>query len=509
MKLNLSLITLSMVLSVFLLPLISGCEPDEKKEINEAVILKTEIPSQEFDDEIYEDHVRKIMAENKEFKRSFEAIRKEGVLRAATLSSSTSYFIYKGQPMGFEFELLQKLSEELDLELEIVVARDILELLRMLYEGEADIVAYGLTITKKRKEYADFTDPLFLSHQVLVQRKPQNWRKMMLHEIDEELITNNIELIRKTVSVRPRTSYIRRLNNLMEEIGDEIYIDTVPLDIETEELIRRVADGEIKYTVADHYIASLNASYYPELDIRVPLSFSQRVAWAVRKSSPDLKEAVNNWLRKIKQTPDFNVIYEKYFEDTRDFRKRIRDDYYSPETGKISPYDELIKKYSANIDWDWRLVSSLIYQESQFNPIAKSWAGAQGLMQLMPATAKEVGVKNTTNPEESIRGGTDYLKDMWNKWDDVPDSIQRVKFTMASFNCGYYHVKDAANLAEKYGADRYTWDDNVEAYILKLSDPKWFNDPVVYYGYVRGIEPYTYVFEIFERYDHYIQFVSK
>ena len=129
-------------------------------------------------------------------------------------------------------------------------------------------------------------------------------------------------------------------------------------------------------------------------------------------------------------------------------------------------------------------------------------------MQLMPATAKELGVEDRTDPEKNIKGGTKYLKQLWDRWEDIPDSTQRVKFAMASFNCGYYHIRDAANLALKYGHNNSIWDDNVELYILKLSNPEFFNDPVVHYGYARGLEPYTYVLEIFERYNHYIKFAS-
>jgi membrane-bound lytic murein transglycosylase F len=173
----------------------------------------------------------------------------------------------------------------------------------------------------------------------------------------------------------------------------------------------------------------------------------------------------------------------------------------------ISQYDDLIKKYANKMGWDWRLVSALVYQESQFNATAKSWAGAQGLMQLMPATAKELGVTNRSDSEDNIRGGTKYLKDMWDNWEDIPDSIQRIKFAMASFNCGYYHVRDAVRLAEKDGSNTLMWDDHIEDYILLLSAPEYFNDPVVHYGYARGAEPFTYVFEIFERFEHYRKFV--
>jgi len=339
-----------------------------------------------------------------EITRDLNEIKKDGVLSAVTTNSSTSYFVYRGQAMGYEYELLNRLADHLKLDLEIIVAKDNLDLFRQLYSGNADLIAHGLTHTTPREAYINFTDYLVLSHQVLTQKKPENWRNMKLHEIQEELISDPIELIGNTVSVRSNSSYMHRLGNLMEEIGGAIVIDTLDANLDTDDIIQMVVDGKIKYTVADNHLASINASYYPELDIKVPISFSQRIAWATRKNSNDLTDAINNWLKTVKRTSDYNVIYQKYFKNTRDFRKRINSEFYSLNKGKISKYDDLIKKYSSSLEWDWRLVSSLLYQESQFNPEAKSWAEAKGLMQLMPATAEELGVKDISNPEDNIRG---------------------------------------------------------------------------------------------------------
>ena len=442
-----------------------------------------------------------------EIYKDLNEIIKDGILKVVMTNSSTSYFIYRGQAMGYEFELLNRLADHLNLELEIIIAKDNDDLFRQLFNGNADLIAHGLAVTTPREKYIGFTDYLVLSHQVLVQKKPDKWQDMKLHEIQKSLISDPVELIGDTVSIRDNSSYMHRLENLTEEIGGSIFIDTLDSGLETDEIIRMVVTGDIKYTIADNHIASINGSYYPELDINTPISFSQRIAWATRKNSNDLLSAINDWLKSIKRTPDYNIIYQKYFKNTRDFRKRINSEFYSLNKGKISKYDDLIKKYSESLGWDWRLVSSLAYQESQFNPQAQSWAEARGLMQLMPATAEELGVVDRSDPEESIRGGTKYLRQLWDRWDGIPDSLQRIKFAMASYNCGYYHIVDARNLARKDQFNENEWDENVELYILKLSKSEYFNDPLVKYGYARGIEPYTYVKEIFERFDHYDKFI--
>ena len=430
-------------------------------------------------------------------------IKKEGELKAITLYSSTSYFIYRGQPMGFDYELLERLADHLHLTLNLVIAHDVDELINMLLRGDGDIIAYGLTITELRKKTVSFSEYTSKTHQVLVQKKPDNWRKMKLHEIERSLLNDALDLAGDTVWVRKNSSYFERLHNLMEEIGDTIYINTVPGDMDTESIIEQVAEGKIKYTIADYNLASILSSYYQDIDISVPVSLSQRLAWAVRKTSPELLNAVNDWIKKIKRTDDYYVIYNRYFKDRRKFKALNKSEYFSLKTGNISPYDKIIKKYSKGLGWDWRLVSSVVYQESRFDINSKSWTGACGLMQLMPATAKAMGIKNPKDPVQNIRGGTKYLKQMYDQWPEIKDTLQRIKFTLASYNCGYNHVVDACNLTLKYGGDGNKWDGNVENYILRLSLPKYYNDEVVKFGYVRGIEPYNYVKEIFDRYELY------
>jgi len=436
-------------------------------------------------------------------------ILKEGKLKVSTIYSATSYFLYKGQTMGFEYELLSRFADYLNVELEIVVANNIDNLIPNLKNGKVDLIGYGLTIIKDRQEEVSFSDILFLNHQVLVQRKPANWRQMKLHEIDKMLVRDAIELENKVVSVRENTSYNERLKHLSDEIGGDIKIDLIDGETTTDEIIKMVVDGKVEYTVADNNIAEIVASSYPILDVRVPISLSQKNGWVTRKNSPKLLKALNSWLKEFKRNADYNVLYAKYFENKRAFRKRIKSEFFSLNSNSISQYDKLVKEKSKIIKWDWRLLSSLIYQESQFDVNAKSWVGAGGLMQMMPATAKEVGVKNRFDPEDNLTGGTKYLKKLLERFDYVEDEYQRIKLTMASYNCGYSHVVDAQNLAENRGLDRNKWDNNVEEMILALSLRKNYTNPIVKYGYVRGKEPVTYVEQIFERFEHYKQFIKE
>jgi membrane-bound lytic murein transglycosylase F len=430
--------------------------------------------------------------------RDLSDIRKAGKLVVVTDFNSINYFIYKGQPLGFQYEMLQELSDHLDIEVEVKVNNDLEENFNDLIEGKIDLIASNLTISKERKEIAEFTMPHSQTRQVLVQKKPV--AKKPFSRVNE-LIRNPLNLSGKTVYVQKNSSHAVRLENLAEEIGENINIVQVP--IETEQLIRMVSRGEIDYTVADEDIARVNSSYFPDLDVETAISFSQNQAWAVRSNSLELKREIDHWMEDFKQTRTYAILYNKYFKSNR-LATIVNSDYYYPETGRISPYDKIFMREAEKIGWDWRLIASMVYQESRFNPEAVSWAGAFGLMQLMPGTANRFGVSQNSSSTAQIKAGIRFINWLDMQLDDrIEDEEERIKFILGSYNVGLGHVLDAMRLAEKYGKDPTVWEDNVEFFLLKKSDPQFFTDPVVRNGYARGSETYHYVRGIMYRYEHY------
>ena len=217
--------------------------------------------------------------------------------------------------MGYEYELLTRLAKHLNLELEIKIARTNDEMIIMLNNGEGDLVADNLIVTKRRKKIVSFVDHLTTSSQVLIQRKPINWRNMKLHEIDAMLIRSPIDLVGKIIHVAKVSPSINRLKNLSEELGADIDIIVAPDSLTSEDLIGQVSNGEIDYTIEDEKIARLLQFEYQNIDINLPISLPQKIAWAVRKDSPLLLNEINNWLANIKKTTDYYVIYQKYFDN--------------------------------------------------------------------------------------------------------------------------------------------------------------------------------------------------
>lgn len=433
-----------------------------------------------------------------------EAIRQRGYINALVDNNSISYFIYKGKPMGYEYELLQLLADELNVGLKIKITSGVEHAMEQLNRGEGDILAFPLTINKSRKQWVSFTRVQFNTYQVLVQRKPDNWRKLTSDQISSMLIRHPMDLSGKEVHVIKGTSHELRLENLNEELGADIIINRDTLNAESESLIRKVATGEIDYTVSDHTLAQVNAAYYPNLDVNTVISIPQQIAWGVRKNSPALQEAVDTWLARLKKEPTFMVIYNRYFKSPRTSLSRMQSAYTSFSGNKLSPYDDLIKNGAEELGWDWRLLASVVYQESRFNPYGESWAGARGLMQLMPETAKRFGVTNVNDPVQNIRAGVRYLKYLNQYWStDVSDSTERLKFILASYNAGLSHIIDARKLAMKYGKEADVWSDNVEYFLLKKSDPQYYRDPMLKAGYCKCEEPVNYIRDILDRYEEY------
>lgn len=439
-----------------------------------------------------------------------EEIKARGKLVALTLNTSTSYFIYRGHAMGFEYELLQRFAKSIDVELEIQLISDVNTMFDMLNRGEGDLIACNLAITGDRQEKASFSEPYNFTKLVLVQRLPDNHAKMSPGAISRSLLLRPLDLSGKRIYVNKTSPSYERLINLQKESGISFEIIKVPGYIDSEKLIQKVAEGEIDYTVADDNLASLNATYYTNIDVSVQLSFPRQIGWAVRKNNPDLLTAVNSWFDTDRKNSVHAYIYKKYFKAPKEKWAEYNGEFSSLNGNRISNYDELLQEYSDIIEWDWRLLAAQMYQESKFQEDARSWAGAFGLMQFMPATAQMYGVDSTSAPREHIRGAILHLSRLETFWQErIEDPDNRIQFTLASYNAGLGHVLDAVNLAIELGYDPMVWENNVAECIKLKSQKKYYTSDVVKHGYCRGEEPATYVKKIIDQYRHYSQVIDQ
>lgn len=456
--------------------------------------------------------------------RDLDAIQSGKTLRVLFTFNSTGYFIFRGETLGYEHELLSRFAQAMKLRLVPVVVRDGNLLFDQLNRGEGDIVAAQLVAPSNEQEVL-VTDGLYATSPVVVQRgagdesaghsaatatalerEERETGASAAINIRARLVARPADLGGRDVHLSRRSPYRRTLLELNDSLTDDVHV--VEVDESADRLIQRLSEGEIGYTVAAENLARLKTSEYSNLVIQPALGPPQQVVWAVRRNAPRLHDALNVWLAAQRKSGLTNILYRKYFLDRRGFQTRAKSRYLTSETGTLSPYDDLFRESARIPGWDWRLVASQAYQESRFQNTAKSWAGAVGVMQIMPRTARELRV-DPRDPRQSIEGACRYL---W-KLDDrlkeaVPRESERIRFILAAYNVGLGHVEDAQRLARKFGDDPASWDD-VAYWLIRKSKRAVYNDPVVKYGFARGTEPVDYVERILDRFEHYKHFVPR
>jgi membrane-bound lytic murein transglycosylase F len=453
--------------------------------------------------------------------RDLDALRSDRTLRVLFTFNSTGYFVFRGETMGYEYELLSRFAKSAGLKLVPVVVRDSAMLVEMLNRGEGDVIAAQLVAPGNESEVLA-TDGLYETAPVVVQRgsgspaagHTQATTTALVREqretgespvtIRARLVGKPADLAGENVHLSRRSPYRRTLLELNDALTDDIHV--VEVDESADRLMQRLSEGEIGFTVAAENVARLNATEYTNLVVQPLLGPPKQVVWAVRRNAPQLHDALNAWLKTQRKL--MAILYRKYFLDRRGFARRSASRYLTAETGTLSPFDDWFREYSRIPGWDWRLVASQAYQESRFDPRAKSWAGAVGLMQIMPRTARELRV-NPNDPKQSIEGACRYLWKLDDRWKKaIPREEERIRFILAAYNVGLGHVEDARRLAEKNGDDPGSWDD-VAYWLIRKSKRAVYNDPVVKYGFARGTEPVDYVDRILDRFEHYKLFVEE
>lgn len=430
---------------------------------------------------------------HKPYELDLFGIQAAGKIRVAVDNNSTGYYIYRGRRMGYEYELLRDLAKRLDLQLNLILVSDIEKAFEYLVSGKVDLIAMNLEQNLERNFATSATDPLGKMSTVLV------------HSKFSAPLSNWSQLADDTIYVREGAVYAGQLATIKDSLKLSFSIIAKP---EQEEiLINQVLDGTIKWTVADQHIARVNATYYEDLDVSWKIKEEGNIAWVVRKNAPILLDSINNWLQDKKQKliPE---LYSKYFLNSKNSYFRKNSPFSSLAGNQISIYDDLIREAANDLGWDWRLLASLVYKESRFDTSALSYAGAQGLLQLMPVTVSQFGVEDPNDPIQSLLGGVKYLKYLDKFWlERVPETNERIKFILASYNIGQGHVEDAWRLTMKYGKRTQIWDEVSKSLEMK-TDPYYYRDPLVKSGYAKGHLAVEYVKDIMTLFASYKSLVA-
>ncbi len=411
-----------------------------------------------------------------------EKIRKSGQITVLTRNNAHCYYTYRDKPMGFEYDLAKAFSEYLGVKLKVLTPTWG-GLIDALNSGKGDFIAASLSITPSRERRVDFSVP-YLSIQ----------QRVILHTRNKGI--KKLEDLRgKTVHVRRGTSYEERLNELNREgaqINVRLYDDTP-----TEELIEMVAKREIEVTIADSNIAMLNRRYYPDITIAFPIEEPQSLGWAVKKGEKRLLKKINEFFGKIKSDGTFQKIYQKYYAYVEIFDYVDLKKYHRRLDTRLPKYRKIIQKASEKYGFDWRLIASMIYQESHFDPEARSYTGVEGIMQLTRETANEMGIEDRRDPVQSIMGGVGYLRRVYDLFEEASDP-DRLLIALASYNVGRGHILDAQKIAKEMNLNPNSWA-ALEQVLPLLRNPKYYKK--TRYGYCRGTEPVRYVERILTYYD--------
>ena len=422
-----------------------------------------------------------------EFTDDLPGLIERGRLRMITRNNAMTYFIHRGLQVGFEYELMKKFASEHGLRLEVVIPKSHAELLSHLKEGKGDVVAAAMTITPERQAEVDFTRPYNEVDEVVVVRA------------DETSISSLADLAGRTFHVRGSSSFYTTLTALQDSV-EGLRIVKLPDDIETEEILAGIESGLYDLTLADSNLLDVERSYGRRINAAFGIK-STNLGWAVRKGNPALLASLNQYIRREKGGLYFNMMKKRYFENERGIA-RAKDSTRVDLSGQLSPYDDLVRKYSRQYGQDWRLITAQMYQESKFNPAAVSWVGAKGLMQVMPKTGLQLGFTELEDPEQGIHAGTKYMYQLIKRFDLEIPMQSRIRFALASYNVGYGHLLDARRLAREMGWDPNRWFGHVEQAMRLLSQPDYYER--ARYGFCRGGQPVHYVEKVQSFYDAYV-----
>ena len=408
-------------------------------------------------------------------------------LRMITRNNAMTYFIHRGRQVGFEYELIKEFADRHDLRLDIVIPDSHADLLAYLNEGKGAVVAAAMTITEERRAQAAFTLPY------------NEVDKLVVVRADEDSIASLEDLAGRTVHVRASSSFYTTLVALEDSIAG-LQVVPLPDDLETEDILAGVEAGRYDITLCDSNLLDVELAYGRAL--KAAFSIKPTVlGWAVRRDNPALLAALNQYVQKEKGGLFFNMMKKRYFKNRRTIT-RAKDSLRVDLSGRLSPYDELVKKYARQYGQDWRLITAQMYQESKFDPQAASWVGARGLMQIMPVTGRELGFTDLHDPEENIHAGVKYMSQLVNRFDSNIPIEERTRFALAAYNVGYGHVLDARRLAREKGWNPDKWFGHVEQAMRLLAKPAYHKR--ARYGFCRCGQPVHYVGNIQNMYDAYV-----
>jgi len=415
---------------------------------------------------------------------TLEKIKQTKNLNVVLLNAPSTYYIGTEGPQGFEYDLLKSYADHLGADLNITAAHTIKEAIQLSKNPNIYITSASLAKTPQREKQFHFGPSYFeVQEQVICNRS-------MLRGLKSPRDVEDLEGL--SIMVGDDTSYSETIKSLQAD-GFEINATTTS-EYSTEELLEKVAKHEIDCTIADSNIYSLNLRYFPEITLAFSISGREQLAWVLHTNEKELEADMYAWLNDYNQKGLMTQLKDHYYSYILFFDYYNTKMFYKRMKSRLPKYKKYFKYAAKKFDIAWTLLASVSYQESHWNPKAKSFTGVRGLMMLTKRTAKILGVKNRLNPKESVIGGTRHLKQMIKFVPKEVKNENRLKFALAAYNIGMGHIKDAQRLAKKLGLNQNVWSD-LKIVLPLLSQKKYYE--TLKYGYARGAEPVKYVESIY------------
>lgn len=409
-------------------------------------------------------------------------IKNANNLKVGILFNPTSYYVDIDGPAGFEHDLVNHFADYLGVEIELLPSYHVAELLTKLENGQVDLLVGGLAHTEERAEKFRFSPPYLNISQKLVYK--QGKRR-----------PNNFSEVEDQITVSAQTSHLEKLIELQEDHPD-INID-IAANADPNELLEMLMDESIEFTVADSHNLAVVRRYFPDISVAFTIEKQQALSWILPKDNDDSLYAVLiDFFGQMNASGELVALEDRYFGHVENFNYVDTRLFMKAVDNVLPRYQDWFEQYSGDIDW--RLLAAQSYQESHWNPRAKSPTGVRGIMMLTQPTAKQYGVKSRLDAEDNIRGGAVYMKKLLNR---VPDRISehdKVWFALAAYNVGWGHVQDARRLTSQQGGDPDKWVD-VKRYLPLLRQKRYYKK--TRYGFARGDEAVNYVGNIRRYYD--------
>jgi membrane-bound lytic murein transglycosylase F len=412
-----------------------------------------------------------------------EQLQQEGKLRVALRQLPTAMHDDHPGPAGFQYAIAQRFAEHLGVELVPVVTEDIERLKLALDRNEVDIGAFAVPVTKRRSRELHFSRAFHRARPYLLYRYGQR-RPKSLDELDGTLAVafgdGHAEQLERLAHAHPGLAWqVDREHPVLE-------------------LLKRVAEGELDYTIAYSHEIDIARQLYPDLRIAFHVGEDRDFAWALPDDADDaLVFRLQEFFDELESSGLLQVMLEQYFGHLDDFDFVEMREFQRRIDARLPDYRALFEA-AAGDDLDWRLLAAISYQESHWDPDARSPTGVRGLMMLTHGTAKQLGVEDRTDPEESIHGGADYLRWVKGKIPSRIDEPDRTWLALATYNIGFGHLEDARRLTQRNGGNPDLWSD-VRRNLPLLAKEKWYSQ--TRHGQARGGEAVAYVEKVRAYYD--------